>query len=94
MESLKTQVRRRWEDLKTERSSWMPHWREISEVLLPRSGRFLPSGNNKGNRNAYRAILDNTGTRALRTLSGRDDERHDKSCAPMVQADYLKPGAR
>ena len=81
MESLKTQVRCRWEDLKTERSTWMPHWREISEVLLPRSGRFLPSGNNKGDRNAYRAILDNTGTRAL-------DERYDKSCSSLVSTDY------
>ena len=42
MESLKTQVRRRWEDLKAERSTWMPHWREISEVLLPRSGGSCP----------------------------------------------------
>lgn len=43
MESLKTQVRRRWEDLKTERSSWMPHWREISEDAPSSFGiGFLP----------------------------------------------------
>lgn len=91
MESLKTQVRRRWEDLKTERSSWMPHWREISEVLLPRSGRFLPSGNNKGNRNAYRAILDNTGTRALRTLSGGMMSGMTSPARPWFRLTTLNP---
>lgn len=47
----------------------MPHWKEISEVLLPRSGRFLVTDNNRGDKR-HRAILDNSATRALRTLSG------------------------
>ncbi|WP_279175088.1 portal protein [Parasutterella excrementihominis] len=67
--SLRKQCARRWEALKNERSTWMPHWEEISEVLLPRAGRFLVSDNNKGDKR-HRAILDNSGTRALRTLSG------------------------
>ena len=68
-DSLRKQCGKRWEALKSERSSWMPHWREISEVLLPRAGRFLVTDNNKGDKR-HRAILDNSGTRALRTLSG------------------------
>lgn len=68
--SLKAKVSARWEDLKNERSSWIGHWRDISEVLLPRSGRFMLETNNQGDRGRYRAILDNTGTRALRTLAG------------------------
>lgn len=68
-DSLRKQCGKRWEALKSERSSWMPHWQEISEVLLPRAGRFLVSDNNKGDKR-HRAILDNSGTRALRTLSG------------------------
>lgn len=68
-DSLRKQCGKRWEALKTERSSWMPHWQEISEVLLPRAGRFLVTDNNKGDKR-HRAILDNSGTRALRTLSG------------------------
>lgn len=67
--SLRKQCARRWEALKEERSTWMPHWQEISEVLIPRAGRFLVSDNNKGDKR-HRAILDNSGTRALRTLSG------------------------
>lgn len=61
--------RERWEALKSERSSWMSHWQEISEVLLPRNGRFFATDNNKGEKK-HQKILDNTGTRALRTLSG------------------------
>lgn len=68
-DSLRRQCAKRWEALKAERSSWMPHWREISEVLLPRAGRFLVTDNNRGDKR-HRAILDNSGTRALRTLSG------------------------
>lgn len=61
--------RERWEALKSERGSWMNHWQEISEVLLPRNGRFFTTDNNKGDKK-HQKILDNTGTRALRTLSG------------------------
>ena len=68
-QSLRKQCGKRWEALKAERSSWMPHWREISEVLLPRAGRFLVTDKNRGDKR-HRAILDNSGTRALRTLSG------------------------
>lgn len=67
---LREKVQNRWDALKEERSSWMSHWKDISEVLLPRAGRFLPTENNRGGRAAFRKILDSTGTRALRTLSG------------------------
>lgn len=68
-EELKKQVRERKEKLWAERSSWDAHYREISEVLLPRAGRFLTTDTNKGEKR-HRAILDSTGTRALRTLAG------------------------
>lgn len=68
-ESLRKHCSHRWEALKRERSSWMTHWRLISEVLLPRAGRFLVTENNRGDLR-HSSILDNSGTRALRTLSG------------------------
>lgn len=68
-EELLKQVRERKEKLWSERSSWDAHYKEISEVLLPRAGRFLTNDTNKGDKR-HRAILDNTGTRALRTLAG------------------------
>lgn len=59
---------KRWAALKNERESWIPHWREISEVLLPRSGRYLVTDRNKGSK-AHKQIYDSTGTRALRVLA-------------------------
>jgi hypothetical protein len=58
----------RWGQLQTERSSWIDHWREISEYLLPRNGRFFISDRNKGERR-HNSIYDSTGTRALRVLA-------------------------
>lgn len=67
--TLRERCESRWEDLKAERSSWIDHWKEISSVLLPRSGRFLPTDNNRGHK-VHNDIYDNSGTRALRTLAG------------------------
>ena len=60
--------RQRWIELQNERSSWMPHWQEISEYLLPRSGRFFLEDRNKGQKK-YNNILDSTGTDALDVLT-------------------------
>lgn len=58
----------RWGALKTERSTWFSHYREISDVLLPRSGRYFIQDRNRGNKRNNN-IYDSTGTRALRTLA-------------------------
>ncbi len=58
----------RWGQLKSERSSWWGHWKEISDYLLPRSGRFFIQDRNKGWKR-HNNIYDNTGTRCLRVLA-------------------------
>lgn len=58
----------RWSELKQERASWVPHWQEISDHLLPRSGRFFVQDHNRGEKR-YNKINDSTGTKALRTLA-------------------------
>ena len=58
----------RWGQLKTERATWWAHWKEISDYLLPRSGRFFIQDHNRGNRR-YNNIYDSTGTRCLRVLA-------------------------
>jgi hypothetical protein len=63
----RTQLLQRWTALKTERSSWMGHWQELSTYLLPRNGRFFVQDRDRGNRRNGN-IYDNTATRALRTL--------------------------
>lgn len=57
----------RWGALKSERASWDPHWKLLSQNLLPRSGRFFTEDRNRGDRR-HNQIYDNTGTRALRVL--------------------------
>lgn len=52
----------------TERSSWMSHWREISEYQQPRLGRFFPTDRNRGQRR-YNSIYDNAAIFASRTLA-------------------------
>lgn len=67
-QSVREQSVRRWAQLKDERSSWVGHWREISELVLPRSGRFLASDRNKGEKR-HNHIYDSTATRAARVLA-------------------------
>jgi hypothetical protein len=67
-ETVKARYQKRLGALKSERSSWMPHWREINDNLLPRSGRFFVEDRNRGER-AANPIYDSTGTRALRVLA-------------------------
>ena len=57
----------RWGALKSERASWVAHWKEISDYLLPRSGRFFVQDRDRGQRR-HNNIYDSTGTRALRVL--------------------------
>lgn len=58
----------RWGALQSERSSWFSHWKDISDHLLPRSGRFFLTDQNKGEKR-HNNIYDSTGTRALRVLA-------------------------
>ena len=58
----------RWTTLKNERSTWDSHWKEISDYMLPRSGRFFSKKVNDGGKR-HNNIYDNTGTMALRTLA-------------------------
>jgi hypothetical protein len=64
----RTDAQRRWVALQTERSSWIAHWRELSDYLLPRSTRFYKSDRNKGTKR-HNAIFDNTASRSLRVLA-------------------------
>lgn len=58
----------RWGQLKSERATWIPHYKEISDYLLPRNGRFFIQDRDKGQRR-HNNIYDSTGTRSLRVLA-------------------------
>lgn len=64
--ALRRHVLRRWGTLKSERSEWDGHWREIAENVLPRSSRFSTQDRNRLRRHK---IYDNTAMRSLDVLS-------------------------
>lgn len=68
--NLREQLERRWGAMKSERDGkgWLVHWREISDFIKPRRGRFLISDTNKGQKKNQN-IVDSTGTVASRTLA-------------------------
>lgn len=63
----RTKMMSRWTALKSERASWISHYQEISNVILPRSGRFFVQDRNVGTKR-HNNIYDSTGTRALKVL--------------------------
>lgn len=54
-------------NLENERSTFIAHWRELGEYLLPRRTRFFISDANKGDKR-HNKIIDSSATIALRTL--------------------------
>ena len=54
-------------ELENERATFLTHWRDISDFLLPRRSRFYTTDVNKGDRRNQK-IIDSTGTLSLRTL--------------------------
>jgi len=67
-ESKLDRLRKLHGQLDKERSSWIPHWRSLNELVTPRQPKFLLSDRNKGGKRHNR-IADNTATLSLRTLS-------------------------
>jgi hypothetical protein len=54
-------------ELENERSSFLTHWRDLSDFILPRRTQFQTSDSNRGERRNLK-LLDNTPTLAARTL--------------------------
>lgn len=68
MPTTKEHFERRKSGLVNERQSFIAHWRELSDWVSPRRGRFLTSDRNKGDKRNQR-IINSAATMALRTLS-------------------------
>ncbi|HEE0490820.1 TPA: phage tail protein [Klebsiella pneumoniae] len=67
-ETLKEQLQKQQEQLTNDRSSFDPHWRELSDFINPRGSRFLVTDVNRDDRRNTK-IVDPTATLAARTLS-------------------------
>ena len=57
----------RWGALKSERESWMSVYQDVTDNLLPYSGRYFVQDRNRGERRTG-AIYDRTATGDLRIL--------------------------
>lgn len=66
--SLRQRYLKRDAALRNERASYIDHYRDISDLLLPRRSRFLATEANKGSKKNTR-IINSIGTRSLRTLA-------------------------
>lgn len=64
----RTDYVKRWGVLRNERQSWFEHYRELSQYLLPRSGRFFITDRNRGEKR-HNSIYDSTATRSVRVLA-------------------------
>lgn len=53
--------------LESERASFITHWRDLGNFILPRRPRFVLGDQNRGERR-NRNIIDSTATKAVRTL--------------------------
>lgn len=67
-ESLKERLGKQFAQLDSDRSSFVSHWRELSEFIDPRGSRFLTSETNRNERRNSR-IVDPSATLAADTLS-------------------------
>ncbi|HGH5989740.1 TPA: portal protein [Morganella morganii] len=67
-DSMKQQLNKQLSQLKAERLSFEPHWRELSDFTRPRSTRFTASEVNRGDRRNSK-IIDPAAVMAARTLS-------------------------
>lgn len=58
----------RWTELKSARTTWLEHWRELAENFWPRGARFLVTDANRGDKvNSH--VINGRPIRARRTLS-------------------------
>lgn len=55
--------------MESERNSWLIHWRELADYILPRRYRWLLSANQSRGGQINNNIIDSTGTIAARTCA-------------------------
>jgi len=65
----KKEYMRRYEILKQDQSTWVNHWREIAELILPRRIRYLYDRKRNRGEKMNQKIINSTGARALRILA-------------------------
>jgi hypothetical protein len=91
MESKRQKFNRRLGSLRTERQSFIEHWRDLSDYILPRQSRFVVTDRNRGDRRNSK-IVDNTATLAVRTLASGMMSGITSPARPWFQLRTSDPG--
>ena len=66
--SKRDRLQQQFSAMETERSSFIPHYRELAEFIRPRRGRFTNTDRNKGDRR-YNSIINSMATQAHRSAT-------------------------
>ncbi|MBJ2221053.1 portal protein [Pseudomonas sp. MF7453] len=91
-DSLRSQLDKRLTRLKYERdSNWLPEWRDLSDYILPRAGRFNTSDVNKGQRRDKK-IINPRATFAARTLAAGMHSGMTSPASPWFKLGTPDPG--
>jgi hypothetical protein len=91
-DSLRSQLDKRLTRLKDERdSNWLPEWRDLSDYILPRAGRFNVSDVNKGQRRDKK-IINPRATFAARTLAAGMHSGMTSPASPWFKLGTPDPG--
>ena len=90
---IKRELNQRWQALKAERSSWISHWQEISNYIMPRAGRFFLGDRNRGER-VHTNIYDSTATRAHKVLGAGLMSGATSPARPWFKIDVPDPDMR
>lgn len=79
-------LRRRLATMKTERSSWEPHWRECADFALPRRGRWFDDNKpvDQGKKK-HQKIINGTATKAIRTFKAGLMSSHTSPAKPWFR---------
>lgn len=92
VDSLRSQLDKRLARLKSERdSNWLPEWRDLSDYILPRAGRFNTSDVNKGQRRDKK-IINPRATFAARTLAAGMHSGMTSPASPWFKLGTPDPG--
>jgi len=67
-QTLRDYFERRRSSLKTERSSFIPHYKDLADFVQPRRGRFIQQNRNRGEKR-FQNIINSKATQALRAAT-------------------------
>jgi len=78
-------------ELENERASFISHWRDLGDYILPRKTRLTVTDTNRGERKNQK-IIDSTATLAVRTLRSGMMSGVTSPARPWFKLDVVRPG--